>query len=156
MNSAMDMTMTTPTSALEQVFDEPTLAAFRAYLSNSPPPPHASHVRWRLDVLTAHGPAPSDPIAARRLKQLRARRAAFETYVEAARACGVLDTNLCGRLRSVDEDSFRAALSECLACWLFAGMLGYHVTPRPAGRPRKQLEFRVDAPTDSMIVEVMP
>lgn len=142
-------------SALERVYDAATLANYVEYLAVKPPPPEASHVRWRLDVLTAHGSAPSDPDAARQLKRRRARRAAFETYVEAANLCGLLDANMVGRLRSVEERNFRSALSECVACWVFAGMLGYGVSPREGGgRPGKQLEFAVTAPADSFVVEV--
>jgi hypothetical protein len=142
------------TTAIERVYDTETLASYAEYLAIKPPPPEASHVRWRVDVLTAHGPAPSDPHEARKLKQRRARRAAFETYVEAAETCGLLDANMVGRLRSVEEDSFRGAHSECLACWVFAGMLGYGVAPTHAGRPGKQPEFEVTAPAGAFVVEV--
>lgn len=141
-------------SAIETVFNEPTLSRYREYLAIVPPPPQAAHLRWLYDTLTAHGPAPSDPELARELKRLRARRAAFEAYVETASICGLLDANLAERLRSVEEDNFRAALAECLACWLFAGPLRYKVSPRPGGRAKKELEFTVEAPQDTFAVEV--
>jgi hypothetical protein len=140
--------------ALARVYDEATLARYHEYLAVKPPAPHASHVRWRRDVLTAHGPPPSDPKVARRVARLRAQRALVDTYVAAADACGLLDASVTERLRSVEERNFRSALAECEACWLFAGLLGFTVAPTREGRPGKQLEFAVTAPADAFVVEV--
>jgi len=125
--------------SMDDIFSAPMLAEFERRL------PHTDGLlRHRYAVLSAHGPYPSDATAAFRLRCLRAERASWEAYVDAAAATGLLDDDLRGRLCGFDEAGFRSALSECLACWLFAGKLGLKVTPRPAGRRGQVLDLRVE------------
>jgi hypothetical protein len=54
---------------------------------------------------------------------MRARRAAWCSYVVHADAAGLLDRDLAERLTSESDDDFRGALAECLAVWFFAQRL---------------------------------
>lgn len=51
------------------------------------------------------------------------RRRAWTTYVAHAALEGLLDADLNERLVSPDDDQFRGALAECMACWFFAERL---------------------------------
>lgn len=103
---------------------------------------HADHpLRRRHEVLTACGPYPRDPIARWRLRCLRAEKAALEAYLDAARACGLLDSDALTKLQGHDVDGYRAAVAECMTCWLLAGRLGLDVTAKPPGRGRKRLDM---------------
>jgi hypothetical protein len=137
-----------PLAAIDDIFSPQVLAEYERGLSRT-----KGLLRHRHAVLSAHGPYPSDPSAAFRLRCLRAERASWEAYVDAAAATGLLDDDLRGRLRGFDKSGFRSSLSECLACWLFAGKLQLKVTPRPAGRRRKVLDLRVEHLTRPFDVE---
>lgn len=117
---------------------------------------------WRLEnrirVLTAHGPLPVDDPMATSVRYWRAQRAAWDAYVSAAAACGVLDgtggADVIARLASADDDQFRSAMAECMACWFLAGKLKMHVRPRPSGAVGKVPDLLVTAPEGDMTVEV--
>lgn len=144
-----------PTCALEKVYDRATLEGYVEHLAKQPTKASAEHVEGRLGVLTAHGPPPGDPDAARLLKRQRSKRATLEAYVDTAELCDLLDANMVERLRSIDEANFRSALAECVAAYVFVALLGHQVAPRTGGgRAGKQLEFAVTAPPDELIVEV--
>jgi len=136
-------------AAIDDIFPPRVVAEYGRRLSRT-----KGLLRHRHAVLSVHGPYPSDPSAAFRLRCLRAERASWEAYVDAAAATGVLDDDLRGRLSGFDESGLRSALSECLACWLLAGKLGLKVTPRPPGRRRKLLDLRVEHPAGPFDVEV--
>src|SRR5437870_2373189 len=95
----------------------------------------------RLEVLSACGPVPSASptswAAIGRIRALRARRAAWEAYLDAAAACDVINHGRLARLRGVPDDDFRTAVAECLAVWFFAGWLRWNILPQPltSGRP---------------------
>jgi hypothetical protein len=56
---------------------------------------------------------------------MRARRAAWWSYLEHAAAVGLLDEDdLRQRLVDVDDENFRGALAECLVSWFFSTRLG--------------------------------
>lgn len=136
-------------AAIDEVFPAEILAKFAKRLPQSTPA-----FRDRFNVLTAHGPYPTDLAAARGVRILRARRAAWEAYVDAAAATGVLDVDVISRFRGFDETGWRSAYSECLAVWLFAGKLGLEVTPRPPGRRAKNLDMLVKHRIGDLHVEV--
>jgi hypothetical protein len=111
-----------------------------------------------MEVLTAHGPYPSDRSMADRLACRRAMRAAWETYVGSALVCGFFEgdpgQDLKARLLGPDEAGFRSAIAECLGCWFFAGRLGLATTSSPPGRGRKMLDLLVDYGEASFKAEV--
>jgi hypothetical protein len=115
-------------------------------------------LRRRLDILGASGPAPSDPYQAEELEVLKARKAAWETYLQAAFACGLLEgetgAELRARLTGVDNDGFRSAMAECMACWFLAGHLHICVTPKPCGRQGKVLDLLAHLSDGDINVEV--
>lgn len=99
----------------------------------------------RLEFLAACGPRPSNEEAWMRLMHCRAVRAAWETYVYSAYACGFFEgkrgRELRGRLASRDPDDFRSAMAECLACWFLAGKHQFVVTADAPGRGAKVLDM---------------
>ena len=118
----------------------------------------SQHLKYRLDVLTAHGPKPTDGTAANKLRHFRAQKAAWEVYIEAASVCGFFESSggsdLKKRLIGVDDDGFRSAMAECMACWFLAGKHGFVVTPYPAGRSGKNLDMSVNLASQDVQVEV--
>jgi hypothetical protein len=112
-----------------------------------------SMLAFRLQVLAAGDSGYNDRDLA-----LRAYKSAWEAYVFAAFACGLLggihDVDLRARLTGIDDDNFRSAMSECLAVWYFAGHRGFHVRPRPKGQGNHVLEFLLIVPEGDINVEV--
>ena len=117
-----------------------------------------SELPRRLEFLCACGPKPSDDLGMMRLMHHRAVRAAWETYVYCAFACGLFAGNrgkeLQGRLASRNPDNFRSAMSECLACWFLAGRLGLPVTGNASGRGAKMLDMKTIIDCHDVGVEV--
>jgi hypothetical protein len=140
-----------PSDALRNVFTDEVMAR----LARSP---GDYHLDYRLNVLGASGPQPRDPYAAARLAHLRVEKAAWDTYLEAAFACGLFDgdsgTDLRARLISPDYEQFRSGMDECAASWLFAGPLRLNVSPRPCGAKGSNLELRVLGQGSEFNVEV--
>lgn len=112
----------------------------------------------RLAVLDACGPYPEDPYRALRLKYLRAEKAAWETYLFTAHACGMFcgdkGTDLYSRLRGKDAANFRSAMSECAACWLLAARLRFPVAPVASGRNGRNLDLQCTINERNVGVEV--
>ena len=104
-------------------------------------------MRFRLEVLEACGPEPTDQILARQLRMRRAKKAAWEAYLTAAYSCCMFDgtegNDLKASLTGIGDDNFRSAMAECMACWFFAGSLKFNVIPKPCGRNRKKLDLLV-------------
>jgi hypothetical protein len=107
-----------------------------------------------LEVLDAHGPYPSSRAKARKLRWRRVHRAAWEAYLDAADACGLLTDDMVEALRSWDADQFRGALGEARICFYLAGKRRYRVEPRPPGRGTRVLDMHVKAPNTDFNVEV--
>ena len=124
-----------PLEPIRLIFAEGVLRAWREEIASPP-------VRERLDVLAATGPFPSEIGPRLRVRELRARRAAWETYTGAAHALDVLHFGRLTHLRSTDDDDFRTAMAECLAAWFFAGRLKWQVSPQPVATARP-LEMRI-------------
>jgi len=112
----------------------------------------------RLEILCACGPYPSDAVAAAKLRRLRARKAAWETYLLTAFACGLFEgsrgNDLRGRLTSADPDDFRSAMAECLVCWFLAGRMKLPVDSAAAGRNGRTLDMRLVTDQGDIGVEV--
>ena len=136
-------------AVIDEVFTAETIQRFASTAGRS-----TGLVRHRYDVLTAHGPFPNGDPAAFRLRKLRAERAAWEVYLDAAASTGVLDDDVIERLHGDLDHNLRSALAECLTSWLFAGYLRLPVTARPPGRGECKLELRVGHPTTPFNVEV--
>jgi hypothetical protein len=104
-------------------------------------PNPSSTLNFRLRVLAAGGLNPS-PLN----QALRAYKSAWEVYLFAAFACGLLEgehgSELRGRVTGADDDNFRSAMSECLAAWYLAGRLKLRIEPRPEGRTGRPLNLR--------------
>jgi hypothetical protein len=107
----------------------------------------------RLEVLNAGG-LKTGFLETRR----RSIKSAWETYLHAAFALGLLDgvhgNELRRRLTGHDDDSFRSAMSECMAAWFLAGKLRLQVEPRPDGKPGRPLEFSIKHADGDVHVEV--
>ena len=137
---------------LTQVFTPKVLQRLASISSPS------EQLKYRLDVLTAHGPNPTNRAAAYRLQYLRAKKAAWEVYAHAALICGFFDSpggrDLRERLTGGDDNGFRSAMTECMACWFFAGKHRFPVTPYPRGRLGKRLDMSVKFACGEARVEV--
>lgn len=127
-------------SALASIFTPDVLS--RLTLVERPTP----RLTARLRVLTA-------PDCSWR-PVLLAQRRAWARYIEAAREAGVLDQQLRGRLAGADDDGFRSALSECLACWFLGRRLHLAVEAGPPGRRGAVLDFWARHSTAAFGVEV--
>ena len=150
--ASMQQGITVPSRPLRKVFTPEALQRLWAVASRS------DALRHRLDVLTASGPYPSDPADAHHLRYLRAKKAAWETYLEAAFACGLFKgargADLRARLTSVDNDGFRSAMAECETCWFLAGKMKLTVLPSLAGRGSRCLDLGIRLPEGEAGVEV--
>jgi len=113
---------------------------------------------YRLRVLTASGPDTTDDWAQWNIPPLRAQRAAWDVYLYTAFANGLFEgtegAELRGRLTSPDNDDFRSAMAECIACWVFSGKFKMELDVRPSGRRNKKLEFIAKSDVQDLYVEV--
>lgn len=141
-----------PDDALGHVFTSEVLANLGKVSDPS------EQLAYRLEVLSACGPYPSDTRTVYRIRSCRARKAAWETYLSTGFSCGMFDgehgKDLRSRLTGVGDDNFWSAMAECLVCWLLAGKLKLPVRPRPRGRDGKTLELLVDLADGGMRIEV--
>ncbi len=119
----------------------------------------------RLRCLSASGPSPSDLESPENGKAYlsmlggRATRAAWETYLYSAFACGFFEgekgKDLRGRLASREASDFRSAIAECMACWFLASELHLSVAPDAEGKERRVLDMSIVMDTQESIgVEV--
>jgi len=122
---------------LELVFLPDVLQRARKVAASDPT------MREIYEVLTASGPAPSDDDQAWKLLVRKSRKAAWDAYLHAAEACGLLDNDMLGNLRSFAPDQFRSAMAEAMTCWVLAGGMKHRVTARPPGKGSKVLDMRV-------------
>lgn len=132
---------------LKKVFTPDVIAKWRRRALQNPP------LQAMIDVLEACGPYPSDPCQADRLRSLRALKAAWEAYLLSASACNLLNDDILSRLRR-DENGFRSAIAECMACWLFAGKMKLEVGPNAPGRNNKRLDMQILPPHGDIGIEV--
>jgi len=110
--------------------------------------------RERLAVLTARDRLPETDPRASQLRYWRAKRSAWDTYVTAAAAVGIVDEDLKQRLTGEDDDNFRGAIGECLACWYLTGVLDMLISGRGKGRPGKAPDFHVVTTSGELTAEV--
>lgn len=112
----------------------------------------------RVEIIEASGPEPSDPYEGFDVNQLKMKKAAWETYLSAAKDLGLFDGDdgkeLLGRLRSPEPEQFRSGMAECLAIWFLAGKMKFDIQLRPKGRNGKILEFLANDGSDQYNVEV--
>ncbi len=146
-------------SASDRVFDSKVLQRWSTTLEAAVVPADARRLTQRFRVLTAHGPNPADPQCPVNVAGLRARRAAWEAYVDVADAVGLLDEDLIERLRTPSDDPFRGAMAEAFAAWFFAARLKCQLVPRPAGRRGakgaiRQLDFEARNGQLAMNIEI--
>jgi hypothetical protein len=110
--------------------------------------------RERLAVLTARDVLPETDPRSGQLRYWRAKRSAWDVYLTAAAAVGLLDDDLKQRLGGDDDDGFRGAIGECLACWYLTGVPGLKISGRGQGRPGKLPDFHVVTPNGELTAEV--
>jgi len=83
------------------------------------------------------------------------KRDLWTAWIECARSSGLFDrvqgAELIARLTSANDDNFRSALSEYMACYFLVEDLGLRVVPRPFGRNKRVLEFRFDCDSDAIL-----
>jgi hypothetical protein len=141
-----------PSDFLKEVFPAEMLERLRSHAEKN------EGVSDRLEILAASGPEPSDPWKQHRLRYCRRNKAAWDAYLTGAYAVGLLGSghadDLLARLRSPSNDSFRAAMAECMAAWFLAGKMSFDVKARPMGRKGHILELQVNLPDRTVYVEV--
>lgn len=107
--------------------------------------PDDSFAKWKLDILTACGPMPSDPSTAEWLRFARATRASWQAFFDAANYVGLFDgsesKSLIKKLRSDSEHEFLSGLNECMVCWFLAAYLKLKLKPNMRGRGSRVLDF---------------
>lgn len=144
--------MIPPPNPLKEVFNADSLRRLRSYTSRS------KQLDLRLKVLTASGPYPREPSSAHVLENCRALKAAWDTYIHAAYACGLMKgsdgNDRLARLRDTDDENFRSALAECQACWYFSGKLRLSVEPPPPAKGGRRPDLVVHLPSGPAFVEV--
>jgi len=140
-----------PTDPLREVFTYRVLNSWRESQAPSP------ELVFRLGIVEVCGPYPCDLRKADSLRTLRALKAAWEAYLLAAFTCGMFAgekrKDLLGRLRGVDDDGFRSAMAECMACWFFSGRMKLPVAPQAPGRGRKNLDMWISTQDGGIAVE---
>jgi hypothetical protein len=141
-----------PTDPLRHVFNEEVLARLRLKAAVS------DDIAYRLKVLTASGTNDSDYWLNLEIRYLRAHRAAWDTYLYAAFACGLFEGDdgkeLLARIVSESDDNFRSAMAECMACWVFSGKYKMDIECRPLGQKNHKLEFKAMTQSQDFYVEV--
>jgi len=118
----------------------------------------SENTRWRMNVLQACGPMPSDPSKRIEVRAWRAQKAAWEAYVSAAFLCGLFEgapgADLRARLTGDDDDNFRGATAECMACWFLQGPLKLGLSRVSLGEPDDSLDMQATTATASFGIEV--
>jgi hypothetical protein len=104
-------------------------------------------VRRRHDVVRSKGPTP--------WQSGWALKKAWESYLEVAKECGLLDDpELVGNLTGKEDEQFRGAMAECQAAWFFRTSLGLDVKPKPEPKHGKNIDFEVSRSGLTFYVEV--
>lgn len=144
--------MRPPEYPLKEVYTSGVLCRLRS-VSNP-----GKALLYRLHVIEACGPYPTDAEKAHELMYLRAQKAAWHAYLYTAFACSLFEgdrgSDLRGRLTSTDDDNFRSAMTECMACWFLAGKLKLPVCHSAPGRGGHELDLGVDLPEGVTGVEI--
>jgi len=144
--------MNVPRDPVEDIFTRKVLE----HLQSSTHP--SVNLIFRLAVIQAHGPYPSEAIPAIRLRSLRAYKAAWNTYFLAAFACKMFEgekgKDIRSRLTGTDDDNFRSAMAECLVCWFLAGRMKLNIDPFAPGRNGRNLEMVIKLAEGDIGVEV--
>ena len=139
-----------PNNLLDWVFPRSIRDRWRQYAS--------PELIWRLQVLLVCGPVPEKRAKREYFRELRAYKAAWDTYLYTAYACGMFTSqrgdDVLARLRSTDADAFRSAMAECMTCWLLAGKLRFPVDTIAYGRKKKELDLRALIDNKEVGVEV--
>lgn len=115
-------------------------------------------LKFRLEILEASGPCPSDPMQADRLRFLMARRTSWGGYLDVAHDCGMFegerDRDLRARLTGTDDNNFRSAMAECEVCWFLANRMGLKVEQKASGISAKKLDMKILLEKGEIGVEV--
>jgi hypothetical protein len=139
-----------PSDVLMDVFTPAIRQGWRARKSDE--------LTHRLSILSACGPYPSDPLLAADIRYWRAKRAAWETYLFTAFACGFFEgtrgRDLRNRLRCHSQEGFLAAIAECMTCWFLAGKHGLPLIADAPGRNGRNLDMKVIVSGHDVGVEV--
>lgn len=146
------MNTVAPSDSLQDIFTPSVMEKLRKKRDQS------EELQRRLDVLGACGPMPSDVWTAREVRAWRARKAAWEAYLNAAFVAGLFErasgNDRRARLTGVDDDNFRGAVGECVAAWYLACRMGFSVSRVPEGRKDSSIDMQADLPCGTASVEV--
>jgi len=141
-----------PSDPLRDIFTADVRSLWRVHAASN------EELGFRLRVLDACGPCPSDEMKADEMRFYRAWKAAWDTYIFTAFACGMFEgekgKDLHGRLRGTDPDGFRSAMAECLTCWFLAGRMRFPLDVFASGRDGKNLDMRLVLPEGDIGIEV--
>jgi len=139
-----------PTDPLKAVFTPEIRDDWRKSLNEE--------LLYRLQVLCACGPYPSDRTRTQELRCRRARKAAWETYLFTAYACGMFEgergKEVRSRLASTDAECFRSAMAECMVCWFLAGRKRVPLSANAPGRNSRNLDMQIVANAVDVGIEV--
>ncbi len=118
-----------------------------------------SEIAERVRTLDASGPYTGDDETNHMIGFLRGKKAAWDTYITSAFACGLMEgsdgKDRIERLRDLDEDHFSSSMAECFASWYCASHLKFNVFPGRSGRNSSKLDFTIQAKANQLInVEV--
>lgn len=118
----------------------------------------------RLNVFSAHGPYPLDPIVRNdnkvplfdppRYYYFRALKRSWYAYIKAAEILGFFEgkdgKDLLGKLISPDTTTFLAALAECKAIWYLSFVLNWELSqPKfPLNHTGKKYDIRISKPLE--------
>ena len=116
----------------------------------------SDELQARINILGAADPDGVDEGTRGWNRFLFARRAAWNEYVTSASAHGLLDSDLTKRLTStsIQDEHFRGAMAECMACWLVVDRLGHQPIARPDGRGGSVLDLGISRADGDITVEV--
>lgn len=136
--------------SLKAVFTPEAIVRLEAHAGPDHPLQERQSAQSMLKMLVVRG-------GERRTREshlLRATRAAWESYLDAALAGGLLEgrggKDRLERFRQGHPDQIWAALAECMAYWYFAGHLGFRVAPIEPGQA-KTPDFALTLPDGSEV-----
>lgn len=137
---------------MDDIFTPGVISRLASHRSDS------AEIKFRFYVLNSSNLRPSSPTEALILTRLARKRALWDRWVDVASRGGLFagneGTDLRKRLTGVDDNGFRSAIAECMVSWAFSKDLGLGISPRPAGRDGRVLEFLVRTSSQELHVEV--
>lgn len=140
-----------------RIFTPDIVAKMRMRMANSP------DAEFRYKVVSLPQRSPDEEADWRNpdfvaLELLREKQKKWRLWISAAWNTGFFQApygiDLRHRLTGKDDDGFRSALAECMACWAVSEDLRAMVRPRPNGRDSRLLELSAETESGEIHIEV--